>query len=121
MTQTTLPPLSFPIGPEAGDAGAPLTLQLDGDGSSGRRGDTLLLWLTRASAAVILLLLVGLVGVLSVSAVPSIKTFGAHFLVGREWRPNPLEVPKRDAAGNVVFENGEMVIETLPPSFGALP
>jgi phosphate transport system permease protein len=65
--------------------------------------------------------LVGLVGVLTVSAMPSIKTFGWRFLIARDWRPNPLELPKHDAAGNVVMEDGEVATETIPPAFGALP
>ena len=52
---------------------------------------------------------------------PSIRAFGPSFLVGREWRPNALEQPKRDAAGHVVYADGEMVTQTLPPAFGALP
>src|SRR5437660_412927 len=103
MSQTIVTPLPFSIDPAgagtgAGSTSSPVTLQLDGD-SSGHRGDLMLLWAARGSAVIILLLLVGLVGVLFVSAIPSIKTFGAKFLVSSDWRPNPLEVAKRDPAG----------------------
>ena len=59
-----------------------------------RWGDALLGGLTRGSALGVVLMLAALVTVLSVSAVPSLRTFGASFLVSSEWRPNELERPQ---------------------------
>src|SRR4051794_20964908 len=115
MSQTATMPFAAPAGEPAPDA--PAIAQ----GASGRAGDRILRWATLLSALLVLALLVGLVGVLTVSAIPSVRTFGWRFLVARDWRPNPLEVPKRDAAGNVVMEDGEVAVETIPPTFGALP
>ncbi|MFN0011907.1 MAG: phosphate ABC transporter permease subunit PstC [Phycisphaerales bacterium] len=83
--------------------------------------DWLLLQSVRASAMVILLMLVALVGVLIVQAWPSIRHFGPAFLVSSEWRANELERPLLNAAGEVVMRDGEVVTETLAPTFGALP
>jgi phosphate transport system permease protein len=52
---------------------------------------------------------------------PAIHEFGARFLVSSDWRPNTLTVPKLDAKGNVVIEDGETVTVDIPPAFGALP
>jgi phosphate transport system permease protein len=85
-------------------------------------GDAILAALTRGAAACILLMLAALIIVLAVSAVPSIRTFGWSFFTNTQWRPNALEdVPKRGPDGKILFEDGEMVRETIPPSFGALP
>src|SRR4051812_30354135 len=86
-----------------------------------RWGDAALGLLTRGSAVGVLLMLASLVTVLAVSAVPSLRTFGASFLVSKEWRPNELERPKLGADGKVVIEEGEVVTEKVPPAFGALP
>ena len=48
-------------------------------------------------------------------------TFGWQFLVTSQWRPNELTCPARDAAGHVIMEDGEVVMKTIPPAFGALP
>ncbi len=71
----------------------------------------------------ILLLMMGsLVAVLVYAAVPSLKMFGAKFLVTSDWRPNEKEVVKRDAGGKIVRdEDGEQVMVTIPMKFGALP
>ncbi len=67
-------------------------------------------------------MLLGLVAVLTYTAMPSIKAFGASFITGSEWRPNELEIPKLDAAGKVILDKyDEPVLETKPPVFGALP
>src|SRR3954471_20621691 len=95
MTQPATIPFAAPAGEPAPDA--PTIAR----GASGRAGDRILRWSTLLSALLVLALLVGLVGVLTVSAIPSVRTFGWRFLIARDWRPNPLEVPKRDAAGNV--------------------
>src|SRR5436305_11326824 len=86
-----------------------------------RIGDSVLGVLTRGSALGVVAMLAALVTVLTISAVPSLRTFGASFLVSSEWRPNELERPKLDAAGKVVIEEGEVVTEKVPPAFGALP
>jgi ABC-type phosphate transport system permease subunit len=89
---------------------------------SRRIGSDLILRLLASSAAIIvLLMLASLVAVLAYAAVPSMKAFGFKFLVSSEWRPNELEVPKHDANGDPIIEDGETVMETLPPAFGALP
>src|SRR5262245_13382059 len=86
-----------------------------------RVGDALLGVLTRGSAVGVLLMLVALVTVLSYAAIPSLQEFGASFVASSEWRPNELERPKVGPDGKVVLEEGEVVIETVPPRFGALP
>ena len=84
--------------------------------------DSILAGLTGSAALLVMLMLAALVAVLAHASLPAIKTFGAGFLVSSEWRPNPLEVPKKDATGNVVIdEDGNMAMQTIPPAFGALP
>jgi phosphate transport system permease protein len=83
--------------------------------------DRVLRALTTSSACVILLMLAGLIAVLAHSAWPSVRAFGVHFLVSQDWRPNELEQPKHGPDGKVITEDGEVVTETVPPSFGALP
>jgi len=85
-------------------------------------GDFLLGTLCAGSAVVVLLMLAALVAVMAIASMPSIREFGVGFLVSSEWRPNALEVPKKDAAGNATIDSdGNTVMETIPPSFGALP
>lgn len=103
-----------------GDAGLPVPAEA-ARRRGGAWGDLVLGVLTRGSAIGVILMLVSLVSVLTYSAVPSMTTFGPGFLVSSEWRPNELERPKLDAAGKVVMEDGEVVMETIPPAFGALP
>ncbi len=88
-----------------------------------RLGDALLHGLARDAAVAVLLMLASLVIVLAVSAVPSIRAYGTHFVVGREWRPNPLPgPPMRDASGAIKYDNdGNQVMTEIPPVFGALP
>jgi phosphate transport system permease protein len=69
----------------------------------------------------ILLMLILLIGVLVRASIPAVRTFGASFLITTQWRPNALEQNKHDANGNIVMQDGEIVTETLPPVFGALP
>src|SRR5882672_924756 len=78
-------------------------------------------WMSRLSACVVLLMLAALLFVLGEAAIPAIRDYGARFLVSSDWRPNELEIPKRDARGKLVFDGGEVVTEKIPPSFGALP
>lgn len=86
-----------------------------------RFGDAILAGLARGAAACVVLMLVVLLGVLLLRALPSVKEFGAGFLVSSQWRPNEVDRPVRDAAGKLVFADGEVVTETIPPAFGALP
>jgi len=86
-----------------------------------RIGDAMLDWACRLSAALIAVMLISLITVLVYSAWPAIKQFGLGFLVSSEWRANEIERPLRDAAGKLVLRDGEPVMETLAPAFGALP
>jgi phosphate transport system permease protein len=83
--------------------------------------DSILQLLTTGAAVIVILMLVALVAILFRASLPSIHQYGAKFLVSSDWRPNELEVPKKDANGNVVIEDGEVVTEKIPPAFGALP
>lgn len=83
--------------------------------------DAILAAVSRAGAAGVILMLVVLVGVLIVAAWPSIQRFGFHFLVSSDWRPNDLTVPMKDGMGHVIITDGEVAMQTIPPSFGALP
>jgi phosphate transport system permease protein len=91
-------------------------------------GDTLLGWLTRGSAVFVLVMMAALVAVLVASAVPSMRQFGVKFITGSAWRPNELEVVKRNAAGRMIDEQGNVTTDRdeaaktiIPPQFGALP
>jgi phosphate transport system permease protein len=76
----------------------------------------------RGSGLVIVLMLASLVVVLVVAAAPSMKRFGFGFLTTTNWQPNERQVPRLDAHGKVVKdEDGQIVMDTNPPSFGALP
>lgn len=86
-----------------------------------RLGDALLGWACRLSAALIALMLISLIVVLVHAAWPAIKQFGLGFLVSSDWRANEIERPLRDAAGKLVLRDGEPVMVTLAPAFGALP
>ncbi len=92
---------------------------------SGKRrmtSDLLLAWAARGAAATVLLMLAALLVVLTLAAMPSVKEFGWKFFVQTEWRPNALEdVPKHGPDGKVLIEDGEVVRETLPAVFGAVP
>jgi len=83
--------------------------------------DACVAFTTRSMAVGTIVILGALIAVLAWAAVPSIRTYGAGFLVGHDWRPNELETPKRDERGHIVREDGEPVMVTVPPSFGALP
>lgn len=83
--------------------------------------DRVLKTLAMIAAASILVMLGMLLVVLTVAAVPTVKTFGLSFVVSSDWRPNEIERPKRDANNKIVREDGEAVMETVPASFGALP
>lgn len=84
-------------------------------------GDLVLGVLTRGAALAVVLMLGVLLVVLFRAAMPSMRTFGASFLVSSDWRPNELERPRLDASGKPVIEDGEVVMDVIPPSFGALP
>jgi phosphate transport system permease protein len=92
---------------------------------SGPRGgvsaDFILRFVTRLSAFSIILMLAALLVVLTVAAMPSIRAFGARFLVGTDWRANVVERPLRGPDGRLVRDaDGEIVMQALPESFGAL-
>lgn len=89
----------------------------------GRRinGDKVLYVAAISGAIAIVLMLAMLLGVLTKASLPAVKTFGLSFFTSSEWRPNELEIPKKDANGKIVMEDGEVVMETIPPAFGALP
>jgi phosphate transport system permease protein len=108
MTQATFDP-----------SAAPLELMAQ----SGRRvgSDQILRALTGAGAVIVLLMLASLLIVLTMAAIPSIRAFGFSNVTSKDWRPNELEQPKRGPDGKVIIEDGEVVTETIPPSFGALP
>jgi phosphate transport system permease protein len=77
---------------------------------------------TTAAAGVILLMMGALVAILLYAAVPSAKTFGFRFFTESTWRPNELHKARRTPTGKIVRdEDGEPVMETIPPAFGALP
>src|SRR5262245_15046822 len=114
MAVTTREP-TVPPGPDTGKPGrGPLRRRI-------RWVDAAFEWLTRLSALAILLMLGALFLVLAFSALPAVRQYGFPFLTRSDWRPNELEVPKRDARGKLIIEDGEVVQEKLPPSFGALP
>jgi phosphate transport system permease protein len=92
------------------------------------RADAVLSVLVRASAITVLLMMAALVTVLVVAAAPSVKQFGLKFITGSSWRPNELEVVKRNAAGKMLDEQGNVTTDAeeaakivIPPQFGALP
>ena len=84
--------------------------------------DRILRIVTGGSAVTVLLMLGALVVVLTLAAMPSIKEYGLKFLVSTAWRPNELEVPRRDPVTKKLVRDadGETIIDTLPPEFGAL-
>lgn len=86
-----------------------------------RFGDALLRWLARGSALTVIGMVVVLLAVLLYTSWPAIINFGPGFLVSSEWRANELEVPKTGPDGKILIVDGETVMETILPSFGALP
>jgi phosphate transport system permease protein len=93
--------------------------------SSKRRyldSDLILKTLARASGVFIIIMLAALLVVLFRSARLSMHQFGWQFLTTSEWRPNEIDRPKKDAQGHIMYDSdGDMVTETIPPTFGALP
>ncbi len=83
--------------------------------------DMLMLVLTRGAALAIILMLASLIVVLAKAAMPSMKAFGWSFITASEWRANELQRPAKGPDGKVLIEDGEIVMETLTPEFGALP
>lgn len=97
-------------------------LILEGRSSALFNTDAVLRYVTAASAVTVLLMLAALVVVLTIAAMPSIKEYGLKFLVSTDWRPNELEVPRRDPVTKKLVRDadGEAIIDTIPPAFGAL-
>jgi phosphate ABC transporter permease protein PstC len=90
--------------------------------------DFILSSLAHGSAVIVLLMLTSLVVVLCYAAVPSIKAFGLKFVTESSWRPNEREIPKRNAAGQMIDDDGNVTTNRddaakviIPPAFGALP
>src|SRR5438552_18435181 len=85
-------------------------------------GDTILRFITGAGATTVLLMRAALVVVLTLAALPSIKESGFKFLTSTTWRPNELEVPRRDPVTRRMVRDadGDPIIDTVPPAFGAL-
>jgi phosphate transport system permease protein len=112
-----------PLAPSAGPALGPPMPLLDGNTKGqGKLVDQGLALLARGSTLVIFLMLGALLAALGWAAMPSVREYGARFLVRSDWRPNELEQPKKGPDGKImVDEDGETVTETIPPSFGALP
>jgi len=85
------------------------------------KADTWLSLVVHLAAGLILAMLASLLVVMVPSARMSFREFGWSFLIRSDWRPNEIERPKRGADGKVLMEDGQVVMETLPPQFGALP
>lgn len=102
-------------------SGSPANPGEAGVARSVRLGDAALVWACRVSAAIVFVMLFSLIAVLIHAAWPAIREFGLGFLISTEWRVNELERPVRDTAGQIVLRDGEPVMETLAPAFGALP
>ena len=118
MSQSTLPPPLVAHRPKPPGARPRRTLERRRHAVN---SDTIMAGISRAAAVCVILMLAALLTVLTVVAWPSIETFGAGFIVSSDWRPNELNVPLKDAGGQILIEDGEVVMETIPPSFGALP
>src|SRR6478672_7331138 len=83
--------------------------------------DTWLSIVVHSAAVLLLVMLASLIIVLLPAAQPSFREFGWSFLVRSDWRPNEIERPRRGPDGKVLIEDGQVVMETLPAQFGALP
>ena len=83
--------------------------------------DRVMVGLARFGAVGLISMLAILLVVLFYAAWLSIQTFGWHFLTSRQWRPNELSAPARDASGHVIIRDGETVMNKTPPEFGAFP
>lgn len=122
MTRAVATPPDDPAGwSRESMSGPPSSAGDIGVARSAHLGDAALGWACRLSAAIVFLMLISLIAVLVHSAWPAIRQFGFGFLVSTEWRVNEIERPLRDAAGKIVLRDGEPVMETLAPAFGALP
>lgn len=84
-------------------------------------GDLALGIMARFGAASIIFMLTALLFVLFTAALPSVRQFGANFFISTQWRVNTLEKPAIGPDGRVLKEDGETVMTTIPPAFGALP
>jgi phosphate transport system permease protein len=114
MTTTSGPPV---------DATSPSTpLPAARKRGRGQLVDRVVHFLAAGSGVVVLLMMAALLAVLLYAAVPSVRQFGWSFFTESSWRPNALEKMKRTPEGKIIRDaDGEPVIETIPPVFGALP
>jgi len=113
MTQTT---------PSAPQSSPPASPGFESPRQRLIHGDSIMHGLSLLGGLVILVMLAGLLFVLITAAVPSMKKFGWSFLTGRVWQPNEIEVAVHTPDGKVVKDaDGEIVTQTIPAKFGALP
>lgn len=119
MSQAPASPVLDYTGPKPPTQPAQRFVRETGSRSIG--ADKVLRILTLTAASSIIVMLVMLLSVLIYAAVPAARTFGLSFITSSDWRPNAIERQKRDANNYIIYQDGEAVIETIPPAFGALP
>jgi phosphate transport system permease protein len=119
MSQTSLPPAVDYAGLKPASQGEQRFVRQSGSIFS---GDRALQWGSAAAAITIGVMLLLLIAVLVQASIPAIRTFGIGLLTSTTWRPNTLEQPRRDSNGYLIRDaDNEPIMETIPPSFGALP
>lgn len=118
MANTALPnTIPSPYGNGPGMARGDLTAR-----AGAHTADYVLHSLATGAAVTVLLMLGALVVVLTISAIPSIRATGLHFLTGSTWRANVLTENKRDATGRILRDaDGDPIEIERPPEFAALP
>ena len=77
--------------------------------------DVIMAWLARGSAVVVLLMMASLLIVLTKSAIPSIKKYGAGFLTSSVWRANEKFVTVTTPDGTPVRANQDLDGKVKPP------
>jgi phosphate transport system permease protein len=106
----------------------PFSPLVKAQGRRSHRADAILFFLVHASAIMVLVMMAALVLVLARAALPSVRQFGLKFFTSSSWQPNEREVIKRNAAGRMLDEQGNVTTDSdeaakivYPPNFGALP